>query len=80
MAREGLGAILVRVFSQVELGGLEPPTPCLQNTCRLSDIVAHLVLWPRRIGQDRFVSDPVVVRFGGQLRPCQPQTARMTLK
>jgi hypothetical protein len=26
------------------------------------------------------VSDPVVVRFGGQLRPCRPQAAGLTLK
>jgi len=36
------------LFSQVELGeelgGLEPPTPCLQNRPRLSDVVAHLGL------------------------------------
>ena len=63
----------------VELGGLEPPAPCLQNTCRLSATVAHLGLRPRRVGQDRFVSDPVVVRFGGQLRPCRPQAAGLTL-
>ena len=29
-------------FSQVELGGLEPPTPCLQDRPRLSETVAHL--------------------------------------
>src|SRR5215471_20493911 len=59
MARGGFGHDRYLTFSQVELGGLEPPTPCLQNTCRLSDTVAHLGLWPRRVGQDRFVSDPV---------------------
>jgi hypothetical protein len=32
--------------SQVELGGLELPTPCLQNTPRLSGVVAHLGLRP----------------------------------
>src|SRR5215831_21357491 len=30
--------------SDVELGGLEPPTPCLQNRPKLSDTVAHLGL------------------------------------
>jgi hypothetical protein len=29
-------------FCLVELGGLEPPTSCGQNTARLSDVVAHL--------------------------------------
>jgi hypothetical protein len=33
-------------FSQVELGGLEPPTPCLQNRRKLSYTVAHLGLRP----------------------------------
>jgi hypothetical protein len=32
------------VSGLVELGGLEPPTPCLQNRRRLSDVVAHLGL------------------------------------
>jgi hypothetical protein len=31
-----------RTFSQVELRGLEPLNPCLQNRRRLSDVVAHL--------------------------------------
>jgi hypothetical protein len=53
-------------------GGLEPPTPCWQNTCRLSDTVAHLGWRPHGVGRDRLVSDPVVVRFGGQLWPCRP--------
>jgi hypothetical protein len=42
MARGGLGHDHRLTFSQVELGGLEPPTPCLQNRRRLSDAVAHL--------------------------------------
>ena len=33
-------------FSQVELRGLEPLTPCLQNRRRLSDVVAHLGICP----------------------------------
>jgi hypothetical protein len=37
-------AILVGEFCLVELGGLEPPTPCLQNRPKLSDVVAHLGL------------------------------------
>jgi hypothetical protein len=49
MAHRGLGHDRCLVFSQVELGGLEPPTPCLQNTRRLSDTVAHLVLRPRAV-------------------------------
>jgi hypothetical protein len=53
---------------------------CLQNTCRLSATVAHLGWSPRRIGQDRLVSDAVVVRIGGQLRLGRPQAARLTLK
>ena len=53
--------------------------PCLQNRCRLSATVAHLGLRPHSVGQDRSVSDPVVVRFGGQLRPCRPQAAGLTL-
>jgi hypothetical protein len=60
--------------------GLEPLTPCLQNTRGLSATVADLGLWLRRVTQDRFVSDPVVVRFGGQLRPWRPQAAGLTLK
>jgi len=83
MAHRGLGHDRCLTFLQVELGvelgGLEPPTPCLQNTCRLSDTVAHLGLWPRRVDQDRFVSDPVVVSFGGQLQPCRPQAAGLAL-
>ena len=34
------------VAFQVELGGLQPPTPCLQNRRKLSDTVAHLGLRP----------------------------------
>jgi hypothetical protein len=30
-----------------ELRGLEPLTPCLQNSRKLSDVVAHLGLRPR---------------------------------
>ena len=41
-------------------------TLCLQNTRRLSVTGAHLGLWPR-VRPDRLVSDPVVVRIGGQL-------------
>src|SRR5262249_34569414 len=48
-SREGL--------TWVELRGLEPLTPYLQNTRRLSATVAHLGLRPRCGGQDRFVSD-----------------------
>ena len=45
MARRGLDHDHWLTFSQVELGGLEPPTPCLQNRRRLSDVVAHLGIW-----------------------------------
>jgi hypothetical protein len=53
---------------------------CLQNTGRLSAIIAHLGLRPRRVGLDRLVSDPVVVRIGGELRLHQPKAARLTFK
>ena len=49
-------------------------SPCLQNTRRLSDVVAHLGLQPRRVGQDRFVSDLVVVKIGGQLGAMRTRT------
>ena len=45
MAHRGLGGDHRLEFSYVELGGLEPPTPCLQNRRRLSDVVAHLGIW-----------------------------------
>src|SRR5215470_18987515 len=45
---------------------LEPLSPCLQNTCDLSDTVAHLGLRSHGVVHDRLASDPVVVRFGGQ--------------
>jgi hypothetical protein len=54
-------------------------TPCLQNTRGLSDTVAHLGMQPRRVGQDRLVSVPVVVRIGGQLWPCRLHAAALTL-
>jgi hypothetical protein len=44
-AREGHNRLtmdLRRGVSQVELRGLEPLTPCLQNRPKLSDTVAHL--------------------------------------
>jgi hypothetical protein len=41
-------------------------TPCLQNTCGLSDTVAHLGLQSQHVRQDRLASDLVVVRLGGQ--------------
>jgi hypothetical protein len=66
MARGGLGHDHRLVFCLVELGGLEPPTPCLQNRPKLSDVVAHLGLRRGRVCWDRMLSDPVVVRFGGQ--------------
>jgi hypothetical protein len=46
--------------------GTRTPDPCLQNTCSLSDSVAHLGLQLRRVCSDRPLSDAVVVRFGGQ--------------
>jgi hypothetical protein len=60
--------------------GLEPLTPCLQNTRRLSDTVAHLGMRPRRVGQDRLASVPVVVRIGGQPWPCRLDAETLTLK
>jgi hypothetical protein len=44
MARRGLGDDHCMAFSRVELRGLEPLTPCLQNRSRLSDTGAHLGL------------------------------------
>jgi hypothetical protein len=80
MAHGGLSDDHRLVFCLVELRGLEPLTPCLQNTRRLSDTVAHLGLQPRRVGLDRLVSFPVVVRIGGQLWPCRRDAAVLTLK
>jgi hypothetical protein len=42
-------------FAEVELRGLEPLTPCLQNRPRLSETVAHLGQWPpeHRLGSGR---------------------------
>ena len=56
-------------FLGVELRGLEPLTPCLQSTARLSGTVAHLGLRLACVGRDRLLSGPVVVSFGGQLSP-----------
>jgi hypothetical protein len=70
----------VRRYEHSVLASALRASTCLQNTCSLSVTVAHLGLRPRRVGQDRFASDPVVVRFGGQLRPCRPQAAGLTLK
>jgi len=42
MAHRGLSDDRRLVFSHVELRGLEPLTPCLQNRPKLSEIVAHL--------------------------------------
>ena len=52
MVRRGLGHDRCLTFSQVDLGGLEPLTSCLQNRPRLSDTVAHLGLsrWARPLG------------------------------
>jgi hypothetical protein len=54
---------------EVELRGLEPLTPCLQNTPALSDTVAHLDRIIRLIRLNRPVSGPVVVSLGGQPGP-----------
>lgn len=54
-------------------------TTYLQNTSGLSGTVAYLGLRPRRVRQDRLVSAPVVVRFGGQLSPCRLDAARPLL-
>ena len=51
----------------MDVGGLEPPTPCLQNTLTLSDTVAHLGRRLAYVQRDRLESEPVVVSFGGQL-------------
>jgi hypothetical protein len=46
-----------RSFSQVELGGLEPPTPCLQSTHTLTGTVPDVdscpPLWPPESGCDQ---------------------------
>ena len=42
MARGGLGHDHCLTFSQVELGGLEPPTPCLQSMAKVSSTVYGL--------------------------------------
>jgi hypothetical protein len=34
--------IIIQEFSQVELGGLEPPTPCLQSMAKVSSTVHGL--------------------------------------
>jgi hypothetical protein len=44
MAHRGLGHDHRLVFSQVELGGLEPPTPCLQSMAKMSSSV-HGLAW-----------------------------------
>jgi Clp amino terminal domain, pathogenicity island component len=69
-------ALLEMAFCLVELRGLEPLTPCLQNTPGLSVTVAHLAL--RRLGGcwDRPKSGPVVVRLGGQGRAVARLTAQ----
>ena len=42
MAHRGLSDDRRLVFSQVELGGLEPPTPCLQSMAKTSSTVHGL--------------------------------------
>ena len=53
MARRGLDHDHCRTFSQVELGGLEPPTPCLQSDvfvhCGRADLVRQLSVSSRKI-------------------------------
>ena len=60
----------------VEPRGLEPLTPCLQNRRSLSDTVAHWGCGRGCVRWDRTVSDPVVVRFGGQGSPGMCGAAR----
>jgi hypothetical protein len=51
----GPAAIFVLAFSQVELGGLEPPTPCLQSDvygrCDGPDLARQLSVSSREIPQ-----------------------------
>jgi hypothetical protein len=58
--------IFVGEFCLVELGGLEPPTPCLQigPSCRMWSLTWGCC--PGRVRWDRALLDPVVVSLGGQ--------------
>ena len=69
MAREGPGVDRGLTFSQVELRGLEPLTPCLQSKAKLSSTVCGLA---RRLCWFRLstaVSSRVGVGYGCQRGP-----------
>ena len=61
MARAGLGHDRCLTFSQVELGGLEPPTPCLQSDvsarCGHADLASQLSVSSREIPLPTPVND-----------------------
>jgi hypothetical protein len=64
------------VEPRVELRGLEPLTPCLQNTPRLSDAVAHLTNRHEWIHWDR---PPRILLWSGlvvSIRPVQQCSRR----
>lgn len=67
MARRGLGHDLCLTFSQVELGGLEPPTPCLQSdvyVCpRGADLAIRLSVSSREIPQRTPVNGTLMARL-----------------
>jgi hypothetical protein len=56
-------------FSQVELGGLEPPTPCLQNPCKVSSTVSGLENLASTVHRDPAKSRLVGVNLGCQSTP-----------
>jgi hypothetical protein len=68
MARAPRSMIRIGVFCLVgvELRGLEPLTPCLQNAPGLSETFVHLGRTRTRLRSDRLVSDLVVVSLGCQ--------------
>jgi hypothetical protein len=78
MARRGLGHDHCLMFSQVELGGLEPPAPCLQTGGSTSTGVhrRRSPSWDVHLGPVR--SRPVAVLSGCTHRqvPQQPGTLR----
>jgi hypothetical protein len=63
MARALRAVILNGVFGLVELRGLEPLTPCLQNPDRLRLTVADLAIRGSEVAQCRLLSVLVVVRL-----------------
>src|SRR5258708_26739945 len=64
----------------VKLSGLDPLTPCLQITPRMSGGVAHLGRQFTRVRRDRPASGLVVVKRGGQQSPCWPLRSEAKLR